>query len=188
MAAVELWVDLNKLCFVAGQYDSTPIERKDYRQRDYLALRIRFVRDGVVQELTAGASAKLGIKSSLDASEYLAAALSWTKSGTGASTYYTVALNLNTAEIAAAITGDGSSVACVTELEWTEGDYVSSTVALPGSITHDINTGAEGAVVSANGIFMIGQYARMVAVTSGVKLQVSTDGSAWQDGPTWIAS
>lgn len=42
--------------------------------------------------------------------------------------------------------------------------------------------------VNASGELMIGTKAKLVPITNGFKVQLSTDGSTWQDGPSWTAS
>ncbi|GEM_PF-6760957 len=42
--------------------------------------------------------------------------------------------------------------------------------------------------LNAAGEVLIGTYAKLVPITHGFKIQVSTDGSTWQDGPSWVAS
>lgn len=43
-------------------------------------------------------------------------------------------------------------------------------------------------VVDADGAVPIGTRARLLPVANGFKIQVSTDGVSWQDGPSYVAS
>ena len=44
------------------------------------------------------------------------------------------------------------------------------------------------AIVDGSGDLLIGTKARLAVITNGFKIQVSTDGSTWQDGPSYVAS
>jgi hypothetical protein len=76
---------------------------------------------------------------------YLAAALSWVKSGTGSSAVYTFDLNCNTAEVGTAFTGDPDTVAAALELEWLVGNYRQSSLAIPLELANDYVRGSETA-------------------------------------------
>lgn len=44
------------------------------------------------------------------------------------------------------------------------------------------------AKIDGSGNVLIGFNARLVPITHGAKLQFSTDGTTWQDGPSWTAT
>lgn len=120
------------------------------KRRDRFLVEVRFTRGGVVQELGSGASGKLGVKA-LDAftAAYLAAALSWVKSGTGTSTVYTFDLNVNTVEVGTAFAADPATIDAAIEIEWLVGNYRQSSLSIPLELANDYVRGDETAPTDA---------------------------------------
>lgn len=124
-----------------------------YKRHDCPLLKWQFIRDGVVAELPNGSTGKFGVKAKADFDgDYLAAALSWSKSGEGSATVYSMLLNLNTTEIEELFTSDSvSEITLAGELEITiEGRVISSVDDISFVIRNDYNQGDEGQVEDAN--------------------------------------
>lgn len=125
----------------AGQTVST----LSAKRRDAFSVEVKFLRGGVVQELSNGATGKLGIKALGDYSAvFLASALTWTKTGTGTSAIYTFSLTLNTTEIATEFTDDPPSIDTALEVEWVQGTSRESSLAADLTIHNDYVRGDEG--------------------------------------------
>jgi hypothetical protein len=126
---------------------SSPIRalsKLEFKRRDNDTIELQFLRDGQVQELPTGTSARLGIKISADYdSEFLALA-TLIKSGTGTATVYGGRLNLNTDAIATAFASEPVTFEGMLEVEWTTGSAVSSSKTLPVTILNDVIRGDEG--------------------------------------------
>ena len=126
---------------------STPtraISRLELKRRDNDTLEIVFLREGIVQQLPAGTTARVGIKTENDyASEFLAVT-SLAQTGTGTSTVYSGEINLNTTAMAAAFAEEPATLAAMFEVEWTSGTALSSSRTLPVSIANDVIRGDEG--------------------------------------------
>jgi hypothetical protein len=121
------------------------------KRRDRFPVEVRFTRGGVVTELGSGATGILGVKTlaAFDA-DYLAAALSWVKSGSGTSTAYTFDLNLNTTEIGTAFSADPETIPAALEVEWLVGIYRESSIGIPLTISNDYIQGGEGVPATVN--------------------------------------
>jgi hypothetical protein len=126
---------------------SSPIRalsRLEFKRRDNDTIELQFLRDGQVQELPTGTSARLGIKISADYDSEFLALTTLTKSGTGTATVYGGRLNLNTDAIATAFASEPVNFDGMLEVEWTTGSAVSSSQTLPVTILNDVIRGDEG--------------------------------------------
>lgn len=126
---------------------SSPIRalsRLEFKRRDNDTIELQFLRDGQVQELPTGTSARLGIKISADYDSEFLALTTLTKSGTGTATVYGGRLNLNTDAIATAFASEPVNFDGMLEVEWTTGVAVSSSQTLPVTLFNDVIRGDEG--------------------------------------------
>lgn len=126
---------------------SSPIRalsKLEFKRRDNDTIELQFLRDGTVQELPTGTSARLGIKISADYDSEFLALTTLTKSGTGAAAVYGGRLNLNTDAIATAFASEPVTFDGMLEVEWTTGVAVSSSQTLPVTLFNDVIRGDEG--------------------------------------------
>lgn len=126
---------------------SSPIRalsKLEFKRRDNDTIELQFLRDGTVQELPTGTSARLGIKISADYDSEFLALTTLTKSGTGTATVYGGRLNLNTDAIATAFASEPVTFDGMLEVEWTTGVAVSSSQTLPVTLFNDVIRGDEG--------------------------------------------
>jgi hypothetical protein len=122
-----------------------PATRLEFKRRDNDAFEVQFLRAGAVQELPAGATARVGLKATDDfAGEFLATD-TLTQSGTGADTVYSGEFNLNTTAIEALFGDEPPSIPAMLEVEWTTGTLVGSSLTLPVLVYNDVIRGNEGA-------------------------------------------
>lgn len=126
---------------------SSPIRalsKLEFKRRDNDTIELQFLRDGTVQELPTGTSARLGIKISADYDSEFLALTTLTKSGAGTATVYGGRLNLNTDAIATAFSSEPVTFDGMLEVEWTTGEAVSSSQTLPVTLFNDVIRGDEG--------------------------------------------
>ena len=126
---------------------SSPIRalsKLEFKRRDNDTIELQFLRDGTVQELAAGTTARLGIKINADYDSEFLALTTLTKTGTGSEAVYGGELNLNTTPLATAFAGEPVTFAAMLEVEWTTGSAVSSSQTLPVTILNDVIRGDEG--------------------------------------------
>jgi hypothetical protein len=110
-----------------------------FKRGDTVSIDISFVRGSVVQELTSGASGKFGLKEAGDYdADFVTAASSWTKTGTGTSTKYTFELPLNTAELNALLAADAVSVDLMGEMQFVAGDERVSSNTITATVQNDV--------------------------------------------------
>jgi len=115
-----------------------------FTRRDVVPVEVQFVRGGDVVELDAGATGAMGLKKTY-AGGFLANDAGWTKTGTGISTIYTFALNLNTTNLNAEFPQDTEdSISCLVEVEWSASGTTSSTLPATATIYNDVIRGGEG--------------------------------------------
>jgi hypothetical protein len=122
-----------------------PLSLLEFKRRDNDSIELQFLRDAVVQQLPAGTTARVGIKPEGDYDAEFLAVSTLTQSGTGTSTVYSGALNLNTTTLATAFDSGPDKVSTMLEVEWLTGDVVSSSKTLPATIHNDVIRGNEGA-------------------------------------------
>lgn len=126
------------------------------KRRDRFDVDVKYIRGGVSQELSSGASGIIGLKADKDFNGAFAASnFVWTKSGTGDATIYRFDLNLNTVQIDALFAGvpTPASVALMLEIEWTEGDLRTSSNTLSVTLENDIVRGDEGTAVGGSPVY-----------------------------------
>lgn len=126
---------------------SSPIRalsKLEFKRRDNDTIELQFLRDGQVQELPTGTSARLGIKINADYDSEFLALTTLTKSGSGTATVYGGRLNLNTDAIATAFASEPVTFDGMLEVEWTTGVAVSSSQTLPVTLFNDVIRGDEG--------------------------------------------
>jgi hypothetical protein len=153
---MRVYVDLNSRAFVVSPVLLQQVTQLLFTRRDTVPVEVQFVRDGVVVELAAGATGKMGIKKTF-AGDFLAYDAAWTKTGTGATTIYTFGLNLNTVELDAEFPDDDEeSVSARVEIEWAADGLVSSTLPCSALIYNDvIRTGAAPSAVTPPDSFLL---------------------------------
>lgn len=126
---------------------SSPIRalsKLEFKRRDNDTIELQFLRDGTVQEISEGTTARIGIKVNADYDSDFLALTTLTKSGTGSEAVYGGELNLNTVPLATAFSGEPPTFAAMLEVEWTTGTAVSSSQTLPVTILNDVIRGDEG--------------------------------------------
>jgi hypothetical protein len=152
---MRVYVDLNSRAFVVSPVLLQRVTELLFTRRDTVPVEVQFVRDGVVVELAAGATGKMGLKKTF-AGDFLAYDSAWTKTGTGATTIYTFGLNLNTTELDAEFPDDDEeSVAARVEVEWAADGLVSSTLPCSATIYNDVIRGSEPLPSVAASSFML---------------------------------
>lgn len=149
VSGMVLYVSLNTRSFVASPVLLEPISELYFTRRDIEALDVKFVRDGVVVDLSFGATGKIGIKNSFDGS-ILAIDQAWEKRGEGTDATYQFSMNLNTEEIDSLFeTDEETSVVAKVEMEWSEGGTINTTMPCTAVIYNDVLRGTEAAPVQA---------------------------------------
>jgi hypothetical protein len=145
---MRVYIDLNSRSFVVSPTLLQRVTTLFFTRRDNEPVEVQFVRNGAVAELSAGATGKLGLKSSY-AGNFLAYAGNWVKSGTGTNTIYTFSLNMTSANLDALFTADTEdSVNCKVEVEWQTGGNTSSTLPTTATIYNDVIRGGESVITS----------------------------------------
>jgi hypothetical protein len=98
---VRLFVDLDTKTIVASAAERAARSSLSFKRGDSSVIDVYFLQEGVVQELGDGSeTGKLGLKELEDyGGDYIVSALSWTKVGTGADTYYRFQPSFNTVEL-----------------------------------------------------------------------------------------
>ena len=151
---MNLYVDLATGNIVESVQFSRALDSLTLKRGDNLSVIVQFGLNGVVQDLGDGSeTGKLGIKEMDDfTGNFLAAADSWTKSGTGTSAEYTFSLNLNTTELNTAFgaTPEPETIPAMLEIQWNIAGAITSTMTLGTTIENDVIQGDEGDPVTAN--------------------------------------
>jgi len=146
---MRVFIDLNSRAFVVSPVLTQRVTELLFTRRDNVPVEVQFVRNGVVVELGAGATGKMGIKKDFDG-DFLAFDSAWDKSGTGADTIYRFGLNLNTVELDAEFPEDDEeSISARVEVEWAESGLISSTLPCAAVVFNDVIRGDEGAPTPA---------------------------------------
>jgi hypothetical protein len=146
---VNLFFDLDTSQLVTGAGTRSPLSTLALKRGDNLAIKLVFLSNGQVVELAAGATGVIGIKAAGDYDgDYLAVASSWTKTGTGTSTVYALALDLNTQaladELGIGAAPDKARVAVMFELEFEAAGIRTSSQTVNATVNNDVNRGTEG--------------------------------------------
>ncbi len=135
---MRVYINLQNRAFVVSPTLLSQVSTLFFTRRDIEAVEVQFVRNGAAVELDAGAIGKMGLKLSYSGA-YLAYAANWTKSGTGANTIYTFALNLSTAGIDGLFPLDTEDEATAKlQIEWEEAGKTSSTLPTGAVIYNDL--------------------------------------------------
>jgi len=129
----------------------TGIASLSYRQNDRLSWPLRILQNEQMVELPSGSTLSVGIKRSRSATAYLALATEPAKTGTGQSTIYTFDLNLNTVEMAAALSTGDSIEDCVLEVEVMTPTQRLTSRAVTTSIQRDLINGGEPPLPAMSG-------------------------------------
>lgn len=118
-----------------------------------LVLPVQFVSQGIVVELSAGATGSLGFKQkgNHNAASYAAVAMAWVKTGTGTAAVYTFTVTfLNAALNALFVIGDTAAadeigyIDLVGEIKWTDANGThESGPDFPLRVLNDVNQGGE---------------------------------------------
>lgn len=141
---MRLAIDLDSREF--RTWDNQSLTSQTVKRRDNFPVNLRFFRSGVGVELSNGATGILGIKQSgTFTGEFMAAALTWKKSGRGPGTIYAFSLNMNTVNMEALFAANPSTVSLSIEIEWQYAGYRESSVALPLTVANDYVVGDEEA-------------------------------------------
>jgi hypothetical protein len=153
---VDLYFDLNRGHFVTANGTSDQVTALRMKRGDTVHVIVRFCRGIVVVELGSGAAGQLGIKEVGDYDgDFVAAAPSWTKAGTGSGTTYTFELNLNTEELddllGVGAPADVASVELNFEMEFTVGDAITSSNTVRLTVDNDVIRGTESGPTDITG-------------------------------------
>jgi hypothetical protein len=153
---MNLFFDLDSSQLVTGPGTRSPLNALNLKRGDNMIVRVQFLQGGQPVELASGATGKLGIKPNGDYDgDYLAAATSWTKTGTGAHTIYSFALDLNTEPLATllgvGVAPDVERARVMFELEFVSAGIRTSSQTIFASIFNDVNRGDEGTPSSLPG-------------------------------------
>ena len=154
-----------------------PLSLLEFKRRDNDSIELQFLRDAAVQELTAGTTARVGIKPSGDYDAAFLAVATLTQSGTGTATTYSGELNLHTTAMATAFDDEPVTLSAMLEVEWVTGDVVSSSKTLPTTIHNDVIRGDEGEPVELPFFY--------TAATSDFKA-TQAQAEAGTDNATWM--
>jgi hypothetical protein len=146
---VNLFFDLDTSQLVTGAGTRSPLSTLALKRGDNIAIKLVFLSNGQVVELAAGATGVIGIKAAGDYDgDYLAVASSWTKTGTGTSTVYALALDLNTQaladELGIGAAPDKARIAVMFELEFVADGIRTSSQTVNATVNNDVNRGTEG--------------------------------------------
>ena len=168
MADLLLKVDIDKRKIIT---DFTGVlNQLELKRGDIMTLRVQFYSGSTVQELASGSLIYFGVKDRFDYSgDYLALASSFTKTGTGTSTYYEGTLNLNTTDIQTLLGASTRYAWVVSELQWIASDQPVRTIETPTKLWNAVNRSGDatptGNTTSTYGQSAITNGAPSVAVT-----------------------
>lgn len=166
---MDLYFDLNKGQFVSSNGNGDLVSALRLKRGDTVEIVVRFCRGIVITELASGAAGKLGVKEVGDYDgDFVAAAPSWTKAGTGTSTTYTFQLNLDTEELDALLgVGAAEDVASVTlnfEMEFQVGDVITSSNTVTLTVDNDVIRGSESGPTDISGGTPVNETAATVTI------------------------
>lgn len=134
-----LYFDLDLRRFTASPGVRDALTGISFKRGDTVSIDVVFFQGLTVVELGTGASGKLGLKEEGEYSaDYITAASSWTKTGTGTATKYTFALPLTTSELNALLAGDVASVALMMEMQFLVGDERVSSETITATVYNDV--------------------------------------------------
>jgi hypothetical protein len=115
---VRLYIDLDSKSLVTSAGERQAVTELTFKRGDSSVVDCYFVQGGIVQELAVGATGKFGLKSIGDyGGDFIVSDLTWTKVGTGTSTYYRFEPSFNTVDLNALL------------VDGTVGEYVASQAA-----------------------------------------------------------
>jgi hypothetical protein len=138
---MRVYINLENRAFVVSPTLLQQVSTLFFTRRDNEPVEVQFVRAGAVVELHGSAIGKMGLKSAYS-SGYLAYAANWVKSGAGANTIYTFALNLNTPAVDGLFPLDTEELSNVkVQVEWEETGRTSSTLPTSAVIYNDLIRG-----------------------------------------------
>jgi hypothetical protein len=141
---MRVFIDLNSRAFVVSPVLTQRVTELLFTRRDNVPVEVQFVRNGVVVELGAGATGKMGIKKDFDG-DFLAFDSAWDKIGSGSDTIYRFGLNLNTEELDDEFPEDDEEfVTARVEVEYTDSGLISSTLPCSAVVYNDVIRGDEG--------------------------------------------
>lgn len=143
-------VDLNQLVQNAGNKNT--VSSLSFKRGDTAQINVQFVQAGAVIELPADAAGKIGFKKvgKYD-DDFIVSALTWVKTGVGATASYAFAPSFNTTQLNALLDQNGDPVASVQlmgEIEWTTGGTTESTNTFTATIANDVIKDDEGVPTS----------------------------------------
>ncbi len=154
-----LYIDLDRQVFQSSQFVTSRPTNLKLKRGDSGIVRIQFLRNGIEQELSAGAVVQLGIKEieKYD-TDFLALAPNFAEP-TAPETFYSAALNLNTASLMSALAvdlddeNDIESIEANLEVTWSEdgGSNWLSSESLVIKIANDVIRGDEGSPLELPG-------------------------------------
>lgn len=134
-----LYFDLAARRFTLSPGVKDAVTTLAFKRGDTVDVDVVFFRDLTVVELAGGASGKLGLKELGEYSaDFITAAASWTKTGTGTSTKYTFSLPLATTELNALLANDEPSVQLMLEMQFLVGDERVSSDTVTATIYNDV--------------------------------------------------
>ena len=147
---MRIYVDLDSEEVIRSPGVRDPVTQLQGKRAPSTRIEVQFTRGSIVQELPSDATGIFGVKESgrYDA-DYVAAALAWVKTGTGADTVYTFTLSLINPALNGLFFVDGNplndvaQVELMAELQWSTGGNALKTPTLTFLVDNDINRGGE---------------------------------------------
>lgn len=145
---MNLYFDLDTGNLVSGPGIRDQLASLTFKRGDTVPIALRFLTSSLVTELASGAAGKIGLKAlgNYDGA-FLAAATSWTKTGTGLTTVYNFTLNLATTELNTLLgVGAGADVPSTSgnfELEFVVDGVTTSSNTVLATVNNDIIRGDE---------------------------------------------
>lgn len=172
---MNLYFDLDTGVFCSAPGSRDTVSALSFKRGDTVRVNLRFVSGITVQELAAGASGQIGIKAAGDYDgDFIAAAPSWTKAGTGASAVYSFDLDLNTEPINTLLGyGAGADVASVQgmfELQYVVDEVTTSSNTVTATIHNDVVRGTEGTPAAVSSGFRVEESAPIDGAAASVTI------------------
>jgi len=147
---MDFYLNLENNSFVRGAGLNVAVGTASFKARDTLQIFVTFLRNGVTCDLAAEAQLVFCLKTGVEAAATtLALADTWTAGGE-ASGKYKAELDLNTANLIAAL-GDDDALSAVGEITWSEdaGETWQSSSTLAVRVVNDVYKGNEGTPAAA---------------------------------------
>ena len=149
---MQLYVDLDSNQIVQNPGNRNPVTALAFKRGDTAQINVQFVQAGAVVELPPDAAGKIGFKKvgKYD-DDFIVSALTWVKTGAGATASYAFSPSFNTTQLNALLDQNGDPVASVQlmgEIQWTTGGTTESSNTFTATIANDVIKDDEGVPTS----------------------------------------